>query len=138
MKYFYRAYLKHPLGLMAFDNFFKCMNNFARDVRCSRQESFRLIIDNNESHLSIEVLEFAKENVVMTLRTTHRLQPQNRPVFGRLKSITDTPEKNQLKIEQEKPQIQSQKQRKCKIACCQGSYGQSQSTAPWCSSQLFQ
>ena len=51
---------------MASDNFFKFVLNFARDVRCSSQESFRLIVHNNESHLSIEVLEFAKENVVMT------------------------------------------------------------------------
>ena len=67
-----------PSGLMTADNFLKYMKHFVRHVRCSQEETMLLIIDNHESHLSIEVLEFAKEKGVTMLsfhpHTYHKLR----------------------------------------------------------------
>ena len=69
---------------MASENFFKLIK---KALLCSIQESFRLIADNNESHLSTEVIEFAKENEVMTPHTSQKLQLLYRPVYGRYKVL---------------------------------------------------
>ena len=50
----------HPSGWMTAENFLTFMKHFVRHVRCSQEETVLLILDNHESHLSIEVLEFAK------------------------------------------------------------------------------
>ncbi len=52
---------------MTDENFLKYMKHFVRHVRCSQEETVLLILDNHESHLSIEVLECAKENGVIML-----------------------------------------------------------------------
>ena len=79
----------HPSGWMTAENFLKYMKHFVRHVRCSQEETVLLILDNHESHLSIEVLEFAKENGVVMLsfppHTSHKLQPLDRSVYGPFK-----------------------------------------------------
>ena len=67
----------HPSGWMTAENFLKYMKHFVRHVRYSQEETVLLILDNHESHLSIEVMEFAKENGVIMLsfhpHTSHKL-----------------------------------------------------------------
>ena len=79
----------HPSGWMTAENFLTFMKHFVRHVRCSQEETVLLILDNHESHLSIEVLEFAKENGVIMLsfppHTSHKLQPLDRSVYGPFK-----------------------------------------------------
>ena len=78
-----------PSGWMTAENFLTFMKHFVRHVRCSQEETVLLILDNHESHLSIEVLEFAKENGVIMLsfpqHTSHKLQPLDRSVYGPFK-----------------------------------------------------
>lgn len=56
-----------------------------------RQESTLLIMDNQESHLSLEVLDTAKESdvVILTLppHTSNKLQPLDICVFGPFKTF---------------------------------------------------
>lgn len=51
-------------------------------------------MDNHESHVSLEVISFAKENGIILLtippHTSHKLQPLDRTVFGPLKSFFNT------------------------------------------------
>ncbi|XP_074031737.1 uncharacterized protein [Leptinotarsa decemlineata] len=58
-------------------------------VRCSKENPVLMVLDNHESHLSISVLNFCKENGVIlssfTPHTSHKLQPLDRTVFGPLK-----------------------------------------------------
>ena len=79
----------HPSGWMTAENFLTFMKHFVRHVRCSQEETVLLILDNHESHLSIEVLEFAKDNGVIMLsfppHTSHKLQPLDRSVYGPFK-----------------------------------------------------
>ena len=79
----------HPSGWMTAENFLTFMKHFVRHVRCSQEETVLLILDNHESHLSIEVLEFANANGVIMLsfppHTSHKLQPLDRSVYGPFK-----------------------------------------------------
>ena len=58
-------------------------------ARCTKERPCLLILDNHESHLSIDGLTYAKENGVVMLslppHCSHRLQPLNRSVYGPLK-----------------------------------------------------
>ena len=85
----------HPSGWMTAENFLKYMKHFVRHVRCSQEETVLLILDNHESHLSIEVLEFAKENGVIMLSSprTHLTSCSRSivPFTDRSRSITTRP-----------------------------------------------
>ena len=60
-------------GWMTAKNFLKYIKHFVRHVRCSQEETVLLILDNHESHLSIEVLEFAKKKrgIMLSFPRTH-------------------------------------------------------------------
>lgn len=79
----------HSSGWMTCDNFLLFMKHFVRFVRCSKGKPVLMVLDNHESHLSIPVLNFCKENGVVLLsfppHTSHKLQPLDRTVFGPLK-----------------------------------------------------
>ena len=57
----------HPSGWMTAENFLTFRKHFVRHVRYSQAETVLLILNNHDSHQSIEVLEFAKENGVVML-----------------------------------------------------------------------
>ena len=44
----------HPSGWMTAENVLKFIKHFVHHVRCSQEETVLLILDNHESHLSIE------------------------------------------------------------------------------------
>ena len=58
-------------------------------VRCSVESPVLLLLDNHDSHLSIDVLDYAKANGVVMLsfppHSSHRLQPLDVSVFGPFK-----------------------------------------------------
>ncbi|KAF2885136.1 hypothetical protein ILUMI_21038 [Ignelater luminosus] len=86
-----------PLGLvylsgwMTCANFLKALEHFVKHVRCSQGEKVLLIMDNHESHLPIDAVAFCRANeiVILTLppRTSNKLQPLDRTVFGPFKSF---------------------------------------------------
>lgn len=79
----------HPSGWMTADNFVRWMNHFINYTRSSKDHPVLLILDNHDSHISIEVLDLAKANGVTMLtlppHCSHKLQPLDRTVYGPFK-----------------------------------------------------
>lgn len=79
----------HPSGWMNQDIFIKWLEHFKKHTKCSKSDPVLLLMDNHSSHISIEVIDFAKENGVTLLtfppHCSHKLQPLDRSVYGPLK-----------------------------------------------------
>lgn len=79
-----------PTGWSNEEMFLKFLNHFLNHVKSSKEERVMLLLDNHESHLSIEVLDLASDNgIVMVTFPPHcsnRLQPLDLTVFGPLKT----------------------------------------------------
>jgi len=79
----------HPSAWMTADTFLDFMKYFAARVRCSSASPVLMLLDNHDSHISIPVIEFAKENGIIMLsfppHCSHKLQPLDRSVYGPLK-----------------------------------------------------
>ena len=65
-------------GWMTNLNFIHVLNHFKENVRCNVNKKVLLIMDNHESHLSIEAKDFIRENDVIILaiqpHTSNKLQ----------------------------------------------------------------
>ena len=72
------------------DLFIEYLKHFIHHVRCSETNKVLLILDNHDSHISLQAIDLAKENgiVMLTLppHTSHRLQPLDRSVYGPFKT----------------------------------------------------
>lgn len=81
--------LAHPSGWMTEVNFLEVMKHLVKHTRCTAEKPILLTLDNHESHISISVLDFAKQNGVHMLsfppHCSHKLQPLDRSVFGPFK-----------------------------------------------------
>jgi len=79
----------HPSGWMTIDLFAQYLKHFAAHVRCNTTSPVLLLLDNHDSHISIESITYAKENDIVLLtfppHCSHKLQPLDRSVFGPLK-----------------------------------------------------
>lgn len=79
----------HPSGWMTHDNFLKFLKHFVKHTRASKEKKVLLLLDNHDSHLHIDILNFAKDNGVVMLsfppHCSHKLQPLDRSVFGPFK-----------------------------------------------------
>jgi hypothetical protein len=79
----------HPSGWMTSDSFELFLKHFTDHVKCSVDEPVLMILDNHESHISIESISYAKENGIVLLsfppHCSHKLQPLDRSVYGPLK-----------------------------------------------------
>ena len=69
--------------------FHEWMNHFIKHVKCSMEAPIILLLDNHESHISVEVLDTAKNNgitmITLPAHCSHKLQPLDRSVFGPFK-----------------------------------------------------
>ena len=69
--------------------FVQYLQHLIKHTRCSKEHQILLILDNHESHVSLQAIDMAKENgiVMLTLppHTSHKLQPLDRTVFGPFK-----------------------------------------------------
>ncbi|KAK4303085.1 hypothetical protein Pmani_024869 [Petrolisthes manimaculis] len=83
--------LVHPSGWMTSSNFLYVLQHFVSHTRCSQEHKVLLIMDNHESHLSIDAINYAKENgiVLLTLppHTSNKLQPLDKSVYGPFKTF---------------------------------------------------
>ena len=83
--------LAHKSGWMTSDNFVKMLQFFVNFTRCSNDRKVHLILDNQQSHISIEAITFAKENGIVLLtippHTSNKLQPLDLTVFGPFKTF---------------------------------------------------
>lgn len=79
----------YPSGWMTSENFLLWMNHFAKFCHCSVANPVLLLLDNHESHISYDCLQFAKQNGITMVsfppHTTHKLQPLDVSVYGPLK-----------------------------------------------------
>lgn len=74
------------------------VKHFVEHAKCSKEKPCLLLLDNHCPHLSIDGLNFAKENGIIMLsfppHFSHRLQPLDRSVYGLLKkqvnSVSDS------------------------------------------------
>ena len=71
-------------------SFMLLLNHFIMKTRCSVDNKVLLILDKNSSHLSVEIIDHAKQNGITMLssppHTSHKLQSLDRTVFGPLKN----------------------------------------------------
>lgn len=79
----------HPSGWMNKELFKKWLEHFTKHSRCSKEKPVLLLMDNHCSHVSIEVIEYAKQNGIILLtfppHCSHKLQPLDLSVYGPLK-----------------------------------------------------
>ena len=82
--------LAQPTGWMTSVLFYDAIKHFVKYTNASNNNPALLILDNHESHLSIPVIDYAKEHGV-TLLTIHphciqKLQPLHVSIYGPFKS----------------------------------------------------
>jgi len=79
----------HPSGWMTSDLFAEYLKHFVSHVNCSTASPVLLLLDNHESHISLDSITYAKDNgiIIMTFppHCSHKLQPLDRSVYGPLK-----------------------------------------------------
>ena len=79
----------HPSGWMTAAGFLTFLKHFMAHVRPSPTDKVILLLNNHVSHLSVDVLQFAKDNGVVMVsfppHCSHKLQPLDRSVYGPLK-----------------------------------------------------
>ncbi|XP_058813094.1 uncharacterized protein LOC131677353 [Topomyia yanbarensis] len=80
----------YPSGWMTAPNFVKFLEHFVKYAKCSIENPSLIIMDNHDSHTSIDSLNFAKSHGIHLLtippHTSHKLQPLDRTVYGPLKA----------------------------------------------------
>ena len=76
-------------GWMIKKLFLECLKHFARIVGCNKEREVLLLLDNHESHVSLEAIDFCRENGIALLsfpsHTSHKLQPLDKTIFGPFK-----------------------------------------------------
>ncbi|CAH2016563.1 unnamed protein product [Acanthoscelides obtectus] len=78
-------------GWMKKEHFLHWCQHFVKHTGCSKERPVLLLLDNHDSHLSIDSLDYLKENGVTVLsfppHCSHKLQPLDRSVYGPLKNM---------------------------------------------------
>ncbi|KAF2906072.1 hypothetical protein ILUMI_00099 [Ignelater luminosus] len=86
--------LANPSGWMNFSQFVSVMEHFIRETFSIKENATLLIMDNHESHISLDVINLARENeviiVTMPLHCSHCLQPFDVAVYGLLETHCNT------------------------------------------------
>ncbi|XP_054722826.1 uncharacterized protein LOC129232748, partial [Uloborus diversus] len=81
--------LAYKTGWMTCDNFLAALKHLAKYSFCTLDNPILLLIDNSETHISVEIIKFSKENGIVILTFTphcsHRMQPLDVSVFGPFK-----------------------------------------------------
>lgn len=84
----------YPSGWMTVPNFVRFLEHFKKNVRCSKDNQCLVIFDNHESHISVDAINYAKDNGIHLLtippHTSQKLQPLDRIVFSVLKTYYNT------------------------------------------------
>ncbi|GBO28496.1 hypothetical protein AVEN_122844-1 [Araneus ventricosus] len=84
----------HPSGWMTESSFLKYMKHFVCYVKCSKENPCLVLIDNHNSHLSFDVLDYCKNHGIKILsfppHCSHRLQSLDRSVYGPLKKYINS------------------------------------------------
>jgi len=74
--------VENPSGWMNGENFVEWMKHFIIHSKCSKTAKVLLLLDNHESHVSLECLDLARQNGITMLtfppHTSHKLQQLDR------------------------------------------------------------
>ena len=77
------------VGASHISGFFLFLKHFVKHCKLTVEKHVLLLLDNHESHVYLESIQYAKENGIHLLsfppHCSHRLQPLNRSVFFSLK-----------------------------------------------------
>lgn len=80
----------NPSGWMTEEIFLSWMQHFQRHTRCTKNDKVILLLDNHASHISLNVVHYAKEHGIEMVsfppHCSHKLQPLDRTVYGPLKA----------------------------------------------------
>lgn len=80
-----------PSGWMTVDTFLGWFQHFLKFVKPSPAEPILLVLDNHETHLSIDFIDKAKDSGVILVtippHTSHKLQPLDVSVYGPFKRL---------------------------------------------------
>lgn len=78
-------------GWMTSENFLSVIEHFVKHVQPSEKNPVVLVLDNHESHLSLQALTYAKENhvhiITLVPHTSNKTQPLDRTVYGPVKAF---------------------------------------------------
>jgi len=81
----------HQSGWMVESTFIEWFKHFLKHVKPSTDQPVMLLLDNLETHLSLEFIDMAKENgvtvVTFSPHTSHKLQPLDISVYGPFKRL---------------------------------------------------
>ncbi|KYM94748.1 hypothetical protein ALC62_14599 [Cyphomyrmex costatus] len=84
----------NPTGWINETNFLIYLTHFVKNVKPSRINRVLLLLDNHDTHLSINTLNFAKENGIIMLsfpaHCSHKMQLLDVSVYGPLKKFLST------------------------------------------------
>lgn len=85
------AGVAYQSGWMTTENFTIFMQHFIKSTKCSKERPVLLILDNHDTHISIETIDLAKDNGVTMLtlppHCSHKMQPLDRSVYGPFKTF---------------------------------------------------
>ncbi|KAI8437006.1 hypothetical protein MSG28_010406 [Choristoneura fumiferana] len=74
--------------------FLEVLKHIQKKSSCSKDNPILLLVDNHESHVTIEAVDYARDNGIVYLsfppHTTHRLQPLDVGIFGPFKAKLKT------------------------------------------------
>lgn len=77
-------------GWINSDIFVQVLKHIQKKTSCSKENPILLLVDNHESHVTIEAIDYARDNGIVYIsfppHTTHRLQPLDVGVFGPFKA----------------------------------------------------
>lgn len=80
----------NPSGWSNEQLFLEFLKHFKKHVKPAVEDPVLLILDNHDSHVNIEAIDYCKKNGIIMLtfhpHTSHKMQPLDRTVFGPLKT----------------------------------------------------
>lgn len=86
--------MAHVSGWSNAEIFLKYLKHFVEVTQPNINRKILIILDNHQSHISVNCLQLAKDSGIVLLtfppHTSHKLQPLDRSVFGPLKKFYNT------------------------------------------------
>lgn len=83
----------NPSGYMNGENFLEYIKHFHGHTRCSPEKPVLLLLDNHESHQTLDVIRYCRANGIHMLsfppHCSHRMQPLDVSVFGPFKKAAN-------------------------------------------------
>ena len=88
-------------GWMTCENFIDFMRHFVNHAKPSSQHPVLLLLDNHHSHISLDVINYAKDNHITLLsfppHCSHQLQPLDKAVYGPFKTFINAASDNWMR-----------------------------------------